>query len=59
MFGWTPEDAPHIDDSTRAALDAAERLTDAIVMPAYAVLNDAQRAALVDGAHAIKAALSA
>jgi hypothetical protein len=59
MFGWTPEDAPHIDDSTRAALDAAERLTDAIVMPAYAVLNDAQRSALVDGARAIKAALSA
>jgi hypothetical protein len=59
MFGWTPEDAPHIDDSTRAALDAAERQTDAIVMPAYAVLNDAQRAALVDGARAIKAALSA
>ena len=59
MFGWTPEDTPHIDDSTRAALEAAERLTDAIVMPAFAVLNDAQRAALVDGAHAIKAALSA
>lgn len=59
MFGWTPEDAPHIDDSTRAALDAAERLTDAIVMPAYAVLTDAQRTALVDGARAIKAALSA
>lgn len=59
MFGWTPEDAPHIDDSTRAALDAAERLTDAIVMPAYAVLNDAQRTALVDGAQAVHAALSA
>lgn len=59
MFGWTPEDTPHIDDSTHAALEAAERLTDAIVMPAYAVLNDAQRAALLDGAHAIKAALSA
>jgi hypothetical protein len=29
------------------------------VMPAYAVLNDAQRSALVDGARAIKAALSA
>ena len=59
MFGWTPEDAPHIDDSTRAALEAAERLTDAIVAPAFAVLNDAQRTALVDGARAIKAALSA
>ena len=59
MFGWTAEDAPQIDDSTRAALDAAERLTDAIVMPAYAVLNDAQRTALVAGARAIKDALSA
>jgi hypothetical protein len=58
MFGWTPEDAPHIDDSTRAALEAAERLTDAIVLPAYAVLTEAQRTALVDGARAIKAALS-
>ena len=59
MFGWTPEDAPHIDDATRAALDAAERLTDAIVMPAYAVLSETQRSALVDGAQAIKTALSA
>jgi len=58
MFGWTPEDAPPLDDSTRSALDAAERLTDAIVMPAYAVLSETQRTALVEGAKAIKAALS-
>lgn len=58
MFGWTPEDAPLVDDSVRAAMAEAERLTDRIVTPAYAVLNGTGRDALVAGAEAIKAALS-
>lgn len=58
MFGWTPEDAPVVDDSVRAAMVEAERITDRIVTPAFAVLDGAGRRALVAGAEAIKAALS-
>jgi hypothetical protein len=38
---------------------AAESLTDAIVAPAYAVLNDAERQTVATGLQAVKAALTA
>lgn len=58
MFGWTPEDAPVVDAGAREKLDEAERLTDRLVAPAFAVLDDSERTALLDGALAIKQALS-
>ena len=57
MFGWTEADAPVITDETHGLLDEAEAITDRIVRPAYAVLDDAEAAALVTGLHAIQAAL--
>ena len=59
MFGWSDADAPEITDATRQQMDDAERITDLIVRPAYAVLDEAGAHALVDGLHAIQAALSA
>lgn len=55
MFGWTADDAPEITDATRAAIVEAEAITDKIVAPAYDVLDDAGRAALVNGLQAIAA----
>ena len=59
MFGWSAEDAPQIDDEARRRLDEAEHLTDRIVAPAFAVLNEKERNDLLAGATAIKQALSA
>jgi len=59
MFGWTDDDAPVITDDTIAKMDEIEALTDRIVTPAFAVLDDAGRTALVDGLSAIQAALTA
>ena len=56
-FGHKPEDKPVIDDAVRAKLDEAERITDAICAPAYAVLNDAEQAALLAGLEAVGEAL--
>ena len=59
MFGWSAEDAPQIDDDARRRLDEAEKVTDQIVAPAFAVLNEKERHDLLTGATAIKQALSA
>lgn len=59
LFGWTPADAPVIDEGVEAKMDEAEALTDRLVTPAYAVLDDGERAAFVAGLHAIRAALTA
>ena len=56
-FGWGEDDAPLVDDTVRALMVEAEKLTDALCIPAYAVLNDAERKALVDGTKAFEAAL--
>ena len=56
-FGYSEEEMPKSDDSTKKKLEEAERFTDAIVEPAYAVLSEAQRTALVEGLAAAKAAL--
>lgn len=58
QFGYPEDQMPTIDAKTTAKLEEAERLTDAIVEPAYAVLNDAERATLVAGVQAAKEALS-
>jgi hypothetical protein len=59
MFGWSPDDAPAIDDDDQRRLTEAESLTDRIVAPAYAVLDEAERDHLLAGAKAIKQAVSA
>ena len=59
MFGWSPDDAPAIDENDRGRLGEAESLTDRIVAPAYAVLNETERDHLLAGAKAVKQALSA
>jgi hypothetical protein len=59
QFGYTEEEAPVITDAIMAAREEAERITDRIVEPAYAVLTDAERTVLVDGMRAVKAALTA
>jgi hypothetical protein len=57
-FGWGEDDAPVVDDQVRALWDQAEKLTDALCIPAYSVLNEAERKALVDGVKAFEAALA-
>lgn len=59
LFGWTPADGPVIDEAVKAKMDEAEALTDRLVTPAYAVLDEAERVAFVAGLHAIRAALIA
>jgi hypothetical protein len=59
QFGYTEEEAPVITDAITKAREEAERITDLIVEPAYAVLSDAERTVLVDGLNAVKAALAA
>jgi hypothetical protein len=49
MFGWPADVTPVIGDEQRAAVVAAESLTDDLVRPAYAVLDDAGGAALLRG----------
>jgi len=53
MFGWDPADSPTPTDADRERLACAERLTDQIVRPAYAVLDGPGRSALLDGLHAM------
>jgi hypothetical protein len=57
-FGWGEDDTPHVDDQVRALMVQAENLTDALCIPAYSVLNDAERKALVAGVKAFEAALA-
>lgn len=59
QFGYTEEETPVITDAVKAARAEAENITDRIVEPAFAVLSDAERTVLVDGLHAVKAALAA
>ena len=57
-FGWSAEEVPHVTDSERYKLQDAERLTDDLVLPAYAVLDDSGAVALLAGLEAIGHALS-
>lgn len=58
QFGYTEEEAPTIDDSIMKKMDEAEKITDSIVEPAFAVLDDSERQVLVDGLKAAQAALT-
>jgi hypothetical protein len=58
MFGWPEDGAPSVSDQDRQAMVAAELLTDAMVRPAYAVLDEAGADALATGAERIAAALA-
>lgn len=58
-FGWSEEDRPDITDAYRTALDRAEDITDQIVAPAFAVLDDKGRAALLSGLRRMHARLAA
>jgi hypothetical protein len=55
-FGWDP--APEATDADRANTEAAETLTDQLLVPSYSVLDDDQAAALAGGIQGIAAALS-
>lgn len=59
MFGYPEDELPTLSDADTAKLAEAEKITNAIVEPAYAVLSDAERTALVDGLRAVQAALAA
>ncbi len=58
MFGWSEEDAPAVGPAEREAMAAAERLTDQLVRPAYAALDDRRSEALRLGVDRIAAALA-
>jgi hypothetical protein len=59
MFGWSEDDTPAMPTDATARMERAEQLTDEIVLPAFAVLDGAERRALVDGVNAIRDALRA
>lgn len=54
-FGWDP--APEVTDADRAKLDAAEALTDKLLLNAYSALDDAASVAFLTGTKAIGDAL--
>ena len=49
MFGWPADFLPEISEDQRAAAARAESLTDDLVRPAYAALDDDGSAALLRG----------
>jgi len=49
MFGWSDNDVAQVTDAQRAQWDAAEKLTDEMVAPAYGVLDAAGRDAFLAG----------
>lgn len=55
-FGWDP--APEISDDDRARLDAADELTDRLMLPTIAALGDERGSAFVDAVEVIGAHLS-
>ena len=58
MFGWGEEDAPTISAEDRTTWAVAEQLTDRIVLPAYAVLDESGRETLLSGLVAMESALA-
>lgn len=59
LFGWPDDGSIVPTDHDRALMIDAERLTDVIVGPAFCVLDDTGRHALVDGLRALGTALAA
>jgi len=58
MFGWSEDEAPTITAEDRGRWAVAEQLTDRIVLPAYAVLDETGRRSLVTGLEAVENALA-
>lgn len=58
QFGYTEDEAPEVTDVELQKMAQAEKLTDALVEPAYAVLTQDERKVLIDELEAVKAALS-
>jgi hypothetical protein len=58
LFGWSDDDTPVISDGDRAQWEAAEALTDRIVLPAYAILDQAGADTLLSGLEAMEKALA-
>lgn len=58
LFGWGDDDVPEVTQEQRDAMRRAEALTDDLVLPAYAVLDEDERRSLVDGIDAIGKALA-
>ncbi len=56
MFGWDSE--VEVTDTHRTKWEAAESLTDELMVPLYGVLNDSEAQALANGVSAIESALS-
>ena len=57
-FGWTAADAEGTSDEDRTLLDRAEEITDRIVTPAYAALDEAGQRALLHGLDGVVKALA-
>jgi hypothetical protein len=57
QFGWKEEDTPSVTDDDRRRLADADELTDRLVGPAFGVLDDPDRTALLDGLRAMGAVL--
>jgi hypothetical protein len=57
-FGYDEASAPEVTDADRAAMTAAEALTDRLALPAFSVLDDTGAAAFAAGVKAIGAALA-
>ena len=57
-FGWTEDDVAAVTDDDKRLLADAEKVTDVIVTPAFAVLDDAEAHALLDGLTAAEAAVA-
>jgi len=58
MFGWPKDAAPQITDAEMALLAAADEMTDRLVGPAYAALDDEGARALLHGLAGIESALA-
>jgi hypothetical protein len=56
-FGWGEDEIP-VSENDRAALDAAESLTDELVTPAYSVLDAKEATAFLQTLEALKTALA-
>ena len=58
-FGWGDDEIPVPTDDDRGRMDAANALTDQLVIPAFSVLDDDGAAALLRGLEGAEAALAA
>jgi hypothetical protein len=56
-FGWGASEAPEVTAADRERAVAIEALTDRLVTPAFAVLDERRAAALIDGVNHIDAVL--